>query len=69
LRAHRHEARASDNDGGDYGGEDATVETGNHLSDLFQFRAQAARNALIAPIGNHPNLNAKTPYGDCVTEK
>jgi hypothetical protein len=50
LHAHRHEARASDNDGGDYGGEGATVETGNHLSDLYQVRAKL-RKTLIAPIG------------------
>jgi hypothetical protein len=27
------------------------------------------RRTLIAPIGNQPNLNAKPPYGGCMTEQ
>jgi hypothetical protein len=66
LHALRHEAQASDNDGGDYGGEGATLETRNHLSDLIRFERKL-RRTLIAPIGNRPNLKAKAPYGGCMT--
>jgi hypothetical protein len=60
---------ASDSDRGDYGCEGSTVEPGNHLSDLFQFRAQAVWNPLTVPAGEQLSPVGAPFYGCLMTEQ